>query len=298
YCFLPDAVSRKTFHCVRTSRFSLNQCIYIYIDTSEAHFAINMFKVRFAGYVLLLVGFTQPSREQTTDAQRQKLLKYHNDLRDKIRSCQLPGQPPVKGPYEPMVWDSDVEAQAQRWADNCKFAHGELEGVGQNAAVASNLELAVKLWVDEYMNYNYSSGSCKPMTECLHYTQMAWATSTKLGCGVKHCPENRTTLYVCDYKPPGNYLGQKPYTAGTEDDCLKSTTSPPPTSPPANPPTGRLSENAETVGKPELESARNKGSTTGSTSVGRNLWQAREMAAAKLIFSLTGCFLSMISISK
>ncbi|OON18694.1 hypothetical protein X801_05447, partial [Opisthorchis viverrini] len=38
------------------------------------------------------------------------------------------------------AWDSTVEAQAQKWADKCLFGHGELQGVGQNVAIASSVE--------------------------------------------------------------------------------------------------------------------------------------------------------------
>ncbi|GAA47945.1 GLIPR1-like protein 1 [Clonorchis sinensis] len=231
-----------------------------------------MFNVRFSGYLLLLVGFIQPSREQTTEDQRQKFLKFHNDLRDKIRKCELPGQPPAKAPYEPMVWDTAVEAQAQKWADKCLFSHGETDGVGQNIAIAGSVEVAVKLWADEYVNYDPESGECKPSGGCLHYTQMAWAASTKLGCGVKNCPNIGGTLYVCDYKPRGNYWGAKPYTAGTKEDCLKSTTSPPNSKP---------SGDGGMVGKP----------ATDSTSTGGNLRQTSKMvAAAELIFILPVVF--------
>ncbi|KER21617.1 hypothetical protein T265_10111 [Opisthorchis viverrini] len=211
-----------------------------------------MSKVRFARYVLLLL-LIQPSRERTSYDQRQTFLTMHNHLRDEIRTCKLRGQPPVKGPYEPMAWDSTVEAQAQKWADKCLFGHGELQGVGQNVAIASSVERAVKLWAEEYVNYDFAKGKCKRGKQCLHYTQMAWASSTSLGCGVKHCPKNGTTLYVCNYKPPGNYRGQKPYTAGTKKDCLTSTT---------------------------VNGPKQKRSTTSGSG---NLWQTRKTTAAKLI---------------
>ncbi|OON18695.1 hypothetical protein X801_05448 [Opisthorchis viverrini] len=91
---------------------------------------------------------------------------------------------------------------------------------------------------------------------------MVWAGSTRLGCGVKHCPKNGTTLYVCNYKPPGNYRGQKPYTAGTKKDCLTSTT---------------------------VNGPKQKRSTTSGSG---NLWQTRKTTAAKLISFLLILLLS------
>ncbi|GAA47944.1 pathogenesis-related protein PR-1 type [Clonorchis sinensis] len=188
-----------------------------------------MFEIKLTAYVLILTCSIQLSHTKTTPEQKKKFLDMHNELREKIRNCTLPGQPPVRGTYELMTWDEAVEAQAQRWSDNCKFGHGELAGVGQNAAIAGSLEQGVKLWIDENVNYNLEANTCTPGRTCLHYTQMVWATSTLLGCGVTECPENGTTLFICDYKPPGNYRGAKPYEAGTQADCVTSSSSPPTT---------------------------------------------------------------------
>ncbi|KAL0882405.1 hypothetical protein ABMA27_000889 [Loxostege sticticalis] len=42
---------------------------------------------------------------------------------------------------------------------------------------------------------------------------MVWAESTKIGCGISQKRENDyvTTLFVCDYGPTGNFIGQTPY---------------------------------------------------------------------------------------
>ena len=69
---------------------------------------------------------------------------------------------------------------------------------------------AVSSWASEAADYDYASNTCAGV--CGHYTQVVWATSTKLGCGVSTCPG---LIYghtiVCDYAPGGNISGQRPY---------------------------------------------------------------------------------------
>ena len=41
----------------------------------------------------------------------------------------------------------------------------------------------------------------KNMTNCEKlFSQMAWAKTTKIGCGVQWCPSNPMTIVVCNYK--------------------------------------------------------------------------------------------------
>ena len=53
---------------------------------------------------------------------------------------------------------------------------------------------------------------------CGHYTQLVWRNSTLLGCAYARCTSNSPfqgvptwDFWVCDYSPPGNWVGQRPY---------------------------------------------------------------------------------------
>ena len=48
---------------------------------------------------------------------------------------------------------------------------------------------------------------------CGHYTQVVWRNTTEIGCGVATCKEGALTwdIWICNYAPPGNIAGQKPY---------------------------------------------------------------------------------------
>lgn len=48
-----------------------------------------------------------------------------------------------------------------------------------------------------------------------HFTQVVWASTQRIGCGIRSCPQGvnfngrtyRGSVFVCEYDPPGNYLG-------------------------------------------------------------------------------------------
>ncbi|XP_011692193.1 PREDICTED: venom allergen 3-like [Wasmannia auropunctata] len=46
-----------------------------------------------------------------------------------------------------------------------------------------------------------------------HYSQIVWADTTKIGCGLaKYKEDNWTVFYlVCNYGPSGNFPGRKVY---------------------------------------------------------------------------------------
>ncbi|KAH7691340.1 venom allergen-like protein vap-2, partial [Aphelenchoides avenae] len=80
------------------------------------------------------------------------------------------------------------------------------------------LRNAADLWWSELAKYGVNPNLNLTTTEFNrgigHWSQMAWAKTVKLGCGVKSCP-GVGTIVVCNYSPAGNYLNQLIYKAGT-----------------------------------------------------------------------------------
>ncbi|VDO02089.1 unnamed protein product [Rodentolepis nana] len=119
-----------------------------------------------------------------------------------------------------LIWDINLAAKAQAWANRCPNGHDPDEArltppykwVGQNWAVDADVAKAVRGWFDEYKNYDYQSNYCRAGM-CGHYTQMVWATTTHLGCGVAACKYRGFDVanLVCNYGPGGNYEGKRPY---------------------------------------------------------------------------------------
>jgi uncharacterized protein YkwD len=125
----------------------------------------------------------------------------------------------------PLEWDGDLAAIAQSWAEECQSDNGIIidhnpnRGSGYPGTVGENIYAGgavpnaagvVGAWVSEEANYDYASNSCSGV--CGHYTQVVWADSTKLGCGIANCPNlSASWNVVCDYSPAGNFIGERPY---------------------------------------------------------------------------------------
>jgi hypothetical protein len=132
---------------------------------------------------------------------------------------------------ELLSWNDYLARMAEDWAKGCVWEHGQpylppvqlpYESVGQNLYVYNGTFDAVygiQLFYDEVAYYNYDTGACsKP--PCGHYTQVVWSKSREVGCAYAYCPKMynidliNANYLVCNYGPPGNYIGQKPYKKG------------------------------------------------------------------------------------
>ena len=131
----------------------------------------------------------------------------------------------------PMHWDPIAAAVAQAWANQCSFGHnpnagsdydgmGGSGGLGENVAAGEPTEsvsAAVASWVAEGSSYDHATNTCAAGAVCGHYTQIVWATTTAAGCAQATCTTNspfgsgQWQMSVCDFNPPGNYVGQSPY---------------------------------------------------------------------------------------
>lgn len=138
------------------------------------------------------------------------ITRLHNLAREQV-------SPAPSTPLPALRWSGTVAAAAQAWADGCKFSHSG-SAYGENIYATSGTSTpadVVNSWVSEKAKYSYANNSCSGT--CGHYTQVVWAASTSLGCGVKTCTQNSPfgspswQFWVCNYDPPGNYIGQKPY---------------------------------------------------------------------------------------
>ncbi|EFJ33654.1 hypothetical protein SELMODRAFT_83728 [Selaginella moellendorffii] len=142
-------------------------------------------------------------------------LGAHNSARASIATS--PRIPPVS-------WSNDAAAFAMRWITtlrdtrNCNMVHSGNRAYGENlykwmgspGLPSPNPAEAVKSWVNEKRDYRYASNSCAAGKVCGHYTQVVWRNTKRVGCASIKCPGNML-LVSCNYDPPGNWVGQKPY---------------------------------------------------------------------------------------
>ncbi|XP_054800985.1 pathogenesis-related protein 1-like [Prosopis cineraria] len=116
----------------------------------------------------------------------------------------------------PISWDNRVASYARNYLsqfrNSCQMVHSG-GPYGENLAWGYpdlTGTAAVKMWVDERPFYDYNSNSCVG-GECRHYTQVVWRNSVRVGCAKVRCDNNGGTLISCNYDPPGNYIGERPY---------------------------------------------------------------------------------------
>ncbi|KAL0796898.1 hypothetical protein Bca101_068275 [Brassica carinata] len=116
-----------------------------------------------------------------------------------------------------LVWDATVTSYALNYANarksDCNLVHST-GPYGENLAKGSSGTFsaisAVNLWVAEKPYYNYTTNSCTGGKQRLHYTQVVWSESVKLGCARVQCT-NGWWFVTCNYDTPGNYIGEYPY---------------------------------------------------------------------------------------
>jgi uncharacterized protein YkwD len=159
-------------------------------------------------------GTPAPLADKTnfTDADIALTLANHNDVRKAVK-------------VEAMVWNDLLARYAQAWANeiatnrNCDVKHRPNEGkwqrvYGENMYASSHkspLEDGLKYWIDQKQHYTGAVIS-ETMGEQIigNYTQVVWADTKEVGCGKAEC-SNRLVVIVCNYNPPGNIIGEKPY---------------------------------------------------------------------------------------
>jgi pathogenesis-related protein 1 len=158
---------------------------------------------------VLLIGGTvspQPYREADTGKRLpripQELVTAHNSVRARH------GVPPLR-------WSDELAKYAQKWA-NTLIAWGEFrprsspqygENLFEISGASATAREVVSAWAAEGKNYNYRNNTCSG--RCGHYTQVVWRDTKLVGCGVAR--NKRREVWVCDYEPHGNIMGERPY---------------------------------------------------------------------------------------
>ena len=131
-----------------------------------------------------------------------KIIEQHNFWRAQVGVGKL-------------QWSDVLAKQAQSWAnqlrdDGCLFKHSNCkygENIFKGTTGYYTAIDAIDDWASEKTDYNYKKNKCKKV--CGHYTQIVWAKTTHVGCAKAEC--NGFNIWVCNYNPPGNYIGQNPY---------------------------------------------------------------------------------------
>ncbi|MDD5387351.1 MAG: CAP domain-containing protein [Sulfuricurvum sp.] len=155
--------------------------------------------------------------EKLTVQQQQQIVDVHNGYRKQVH---------VNG----LEWSDELSSVAQQWVlhlrneNQCNIVHSHISGLGENLFWASAVYVSngstypqsitprevVDAWGSEKENYHHKDNSCDDGKVCGHYTQLVWHNTTKVGCAMTVCSD-QSQIWSCNYSPPGNFLGEKPY---------------------------------------------------------------------------------------
>ncbi len=138
---------------------------------------------------------------------RNEILAAHNKYRQKV------GVPPLK-------WSGSLAISAQNWAKQLaatnQLQHSSTNS-GENLWAGTKGRFSQTQMVDswgsekQYFIPNRPfPNTCKGgWQKCGHYTQIIWKNTKEVGCGMAR--SRNTDYFVCQYNPPGNFEGEKPY---------------------------------------------------------------------------------------
>jgi pathogenesis-related protein 1 len=131
-----------------------------------------------------------------------EMLAAHNEVRARV---DVP----------PLRWSDRLAARAQDWATHLlqerRFYHRPHPIFGENlfeiTGGRTSPSEVVGDWASEGRDYSYRANTCRGM--CGHYTQLVWNNTREVGCAVASEPGRE--VWVCNYDPPGNWVGERPY---------------------------------------------------------------------------------------
>ncbi|EYC12701.1 hypothetical protein Y032_0046g1372 [Ancylostoma ceylanicum] len=177
-----------------------------------------------------------PKNKGMGDPARQAILDVHNKQRSRLARGLIRNGKNVTNKNLPtasfmpkMVYDCTTEAEAIEYANTCELVKSEesdRNGYGENVFIypapnadpVAAFEAAAKTWWNQIFldginwGVKYIESLKDKKIDQKAFTQMAWAKSMKLGCGIQTC--GLSSFIVCRYSPAGNILDQPIYEIG------------------------------------------------------------------------------------
>ncbi|KAG9342011.1 hypothetical protein JZ751_018329 [Albula glossodonta] len=136
-----------------------------------------------------------------------QIVTQHNRLRSRVN--------PMAANMQKMEWSEKLALLAQERAASCSMSPAPREPhpdhVGWNTHLSTvginSFADVIDHWFREGREYNYLTGQCEGNSTCQHYTQLVWATSSRVGCAQHLCHVGAVQweLFACAYSPGGNW---------------------------------------------------------------------------------------------
>jgi len=165
-----------------------------------------------------------------SERDKKQILDYHNKLRSALARGRT--RQPGASDMLQLSWDEELAWEAQAHADTCRWGHDcsscrrlQRWRAGQNLYQSystqfsnTNWKKALDAWFWDEINlfpvssvYRYRHTS-----ETGHFSQMAWAKTSRVGCGLTEYRTNNwvAKYYVCNYGEGGNVITLPVYSTG------------------------------------------------------------------------------------
>merc|ERR1712121_328867 len=167
-----------------------------------------------------------------TQEQKQAMVDKHNQLRRKVAKGNEPNQPPAAN-MRKLVWNDELAEIAQRLADQCRSGRHEESRKLDGRRVGQNLNRLVQTGgnmdeMSEYFAKRVTIGGIQNMYDEVrhwnprninpfrgqegpvigHYTQIAWADYSEIGCGLTAYRKGGTLVadVACNFWIGGNFV--------------------------------------------------------------------------------------------
>jgi len=183
-------------------------------------------------------------KRSVTEEDQKIIVDMHNKLRRDLANGKA-GTMPKAANMEKFTWDEELARIAQAQVNKCVYGHdckeckkdkdGCYNGVGQNIAYRSwsrlvnqsDWHLPIQAWYDEIKDYDNAAKDVESLSTSgstgvvLHFTQIIWAETYKVGCGfiIYFDGQYYKRLYSCNYGHGGNWIGRPIYLKG--EPCSK-----------------------------------------------------------------------------
>jgi len=123
-----------------------------------------------------------------------------------------------RAPFEvsELSWSPELAAFAQEWADHLadagsKLRHRKNNPYGENlywiSGAAATPSQVLESWCSEQNLFDPERNDWWP--QAAHFTQVVWHSTERVGCAVAR--RGVQEWWVCNYDPPGNLRGRRPY---------------------------------------------------------------------------------------
>ncbi|XP_007538243.1 cysteine-rich secretory protein 1 [Erinaceus europaeus] len=153
---------------------------------------------------------------------QEEIVTVHNKFRREVH--------PTASNMLKMNWSEEAAQNARALSKDCELVksnslHRRIEYTfcGENMHLTPypiSWSNVIEAWQKESQHFKYGQWiSTEDSTQIEHYTQIVWATSYEIGCGISQCGKKASHkyLYVCHYCHEGNDPDKmsQPYNKGT-----------------------------------------------------------------------------------